>query len=139
MRRLLLLTILSCIILSLPNLGSAACTAPPIGDTSDLSDVPTFDDVMGTWHPLSRLIWESGDILVKEHEIVYLKDKARIAITVICKIDPIIIKREASYSWLELKTWQTLCFHDYANREDAELKNPNAPASFYCYTRLVSY
>jgi hypothetical protein len=117
-------------------LGYAACTAPPTDDDIGRLRPDAFNDLMmGTWQPLSRSIYESGDIVVKEHEIIYLKNKRHVPITVICRIDPIIIKINRAYSWLELTKQGYLCFNSYTNLQDAESKNQSAQTDYYCYVR----
>ena len=76
--------------------------------------------------------------MVKEHEIIYLKDKHHMPIMVICRIDPIIIKINREYGWLELTKNGELCFNDYTNLQDAESKNQNARTNYDCYVRHLS-
>lgn len=140
MYRLRLLTIFSCIFLFMPNLSFGACTALPKTNTLDIPLACTFDDIVGTWTPISEALWEEGDIAIKEHEIVVLKDKRHIPIAVISKNHPIIIKRKGGYSSLEIKEEKfspktVLCFNDYIELKDAESRSPDVPAAYYCYGR----
>ena len=140
MYRQRLLTIFSCIFLFMPNLSFGACTALPKTNTLDISLACTFDDIVGTWTHISEVLWEEGDIAIQEHEIVVLKNKHHIPITVIRKNHPIIIKRKGGYSSLEIKkenfSPQTLlCFNDYTELKDAESRSPDVPSAYYCYSR----
>lgn len=129
MYRLRLLTIVSCIFLFMPNLSSGECTALPKENSIELPLACTFDDIVGTWAPISRPIIEWGDIAINEHEIVELKDKLHIPITVMRKSHPIIIKKDGGYSWLDIHASTffqetVLCFHDYNELTDAESRAP---------------
>jgi len=139
MNGLRLLGLVSCIFLFMPNLSSGECTALPKKNDLYIPLACTFDDIVGTWSPISRLIMEEGDIEFKEHEIVMLQAKRHIPITVVRKSHPIIIKRDGGYSSLEIEqsepNRQTLCFNDYTKLKDAEARSPDVPSAYYCYGR----
>ena len=139
MNGLRLLGLVSCIFLFMPNLSSGECTALPKNNDLYIPLACTFDDIVGTWSPTSRLIIEVGDIAIKEHEIVILQAKRHIPITVVRKSHPIIIQREGGYSSLDIEksesNRQTLCFNDYTKLKDAESRPPDVPSAYYCYGR----
>ena len=56
MYRLRLLALVSCIFLFMPNLSSGECTALPKKNDLYIPLACTFDDIVGTWSPTSRLI-----------------------------------------------------------------------------------
>ena len=144
MHRLRLLIILTGMFLCMPRLSFGECTNLP--KTVDIS-IPlacAFDDILGTWYTMSRLLWESGDIEVRDGEIVLLKEKRRIPIIVLSRSHPIIIEKDGMYSWLEINAESTfpntisLCFNDYFDVKDYnELMNAESRASktvsVYCY------
>jgi hypothetical protein len=131
--------------LYMPSLSFAECTNLPNTSSIYIPLACAFDDILGTWYPVSRLVWESGDIAIRDREIVFLKEKRRIPIIVLSRSHPIIIEREGMYSWLEINasTFQnttSLCFNDYAEVKDYnELKDAESRASkaaaVYCYGR----
>ena len=136
MSRLLLL--LSCLLL-IPNLGSAECTALPKNNSLYTPLACTFDDVVGTWTPLSEFMSQWGDIEIKEHEIVYVKDKNRAPLIVIHKDHLIIIHKDGGYHRVEIKVstfnaQTVLCFHEYNDLKDAQSSTDKVTA-INCYGR----
>jgi len=145
MHRLRLLKILTGMFLCMPSLSFAECTNLPKTVDIYIPLACEFEDILGTWYPKSSLLWESGDIAIRDREIVFLKEKRRIPIIVMRRSHPIIIEREGMYSWLEINASNfqketTLCFNDYSEVKDYnELKDAESRASkaatVYCYGR----
>ena len=118
MYRLRLLILVACIFLFMPNVSFGDCKVLPKKFASYIPLACTFSDLTGTWVPISRPTIELGDIAIKEHEIVELKDKRHIPITVMKNSHPIIIKKDGGYSLLDINVegpfYQStvLCFHE---------------------------